>query len=68
MYVIIYPGTDAMSMSKNSYDKLSKFYLDYMVKNRRLNPGLIRFVKGGSVQKTHVVIWVVPPGATPPVP
>ncbi len=68
MYVIIYPGTDRMSLSKNSYEQTSKFYLDYLVKSRKVNPGLIRFVRGGSVQKTTVVIWVVPPGAKPPVP
>ncbi len=64
MYVIIYPGSD----KKNPYDRTSKFYLDYMVRSRGMDPGRIKIVKGDNRLKTTVVIWVVPPGATPPVP
>ncbi len=64
MYVIIYPGTD----KKNPYDRTAKFYLDYMVKNRGMDPSRIKMVKGDARMKTTAVIWVVPPGATPPVP
>ena len=68
MYVIVYPGTDKASKMKNTYDRTAKFYLDYMVKTRGMDPGRIRMVKGGVRLKTTVVIWVVPPGAAPPVP
>jgi hypothetical protein len=68
MYVIIYPGTDRASVSRNTYNRVSKFYLDYMVRTRNMDPARIRMVQGGNRQKTTVVIWVVPPGAKPPVP
>ena len=68
MYVIVYPGMDRASIMKNTYDKTAKYYLDYLVKSRGMDPGRIRMNKGGSRDKTTVVIWVVPPGATPPVP
>lgn len=68
MYVIIYPGTDKRSAARNPYDKTAKYYLDYMVKSRGMDPGRIKMMKGGDRLKTTVVIWVVPPGATPPVP
>lgn len=64
MYVIIYPGAD----KRNPYDRTAKFYLDYMVKNRGMDPSRIKLVKGDPRAKTLTVIWVVPPGATPPVP
>ncbi|MFN0279930.1 MAG: PEGA domain-containing protein [Pyrinomonadaceae bacterium] len=64
MYVIIYPGTD----KRNPYDRTAKFYLDYMVKNRGMDPARIRMVRGDARRKTTAVIWVVPPGATPPTP
>jgi len=68
MYVIIYPGTDKVSVSRNPYDRTSKFMLDYMVKNRGVDPRRIAVAKGGSRVKTIYEIWIVPPGATPPVP
>ena len=68
LYVIIYPGTDRRSMTMNTYDKTSKFLLDYMVKTRGLDPRRIQIVKGSERQKTTYTLWVVPPGATPPVP
>ena len=64
MYVIIYPGVD----KRNPYDRTAKFYLDYMVKNRGMDPSRIKMVKGDPRAKTLTVIWVVPPGATPPAP
>lgn len=61
MYVVIHPG------AKKSYDSTAKFYLDYMVRTRGMDPARIKMVKGDARLKTTVVIWVVPPGATPPV-
>jgi len=68
LYVIIYPGTDRRSTTVNTYDKTSKFMLDYMVKTRGLDPRRMQIVKGPDRQTTTYVLWVVPPGATPPVP
>lgn len=67
LYVIIYPGTDRASMTRNTYDKLSKRTLDYLVKNRGVDPRRIQILKGSSRVKTSYEIWIVPPGATPPV-
>ena len=67
MYVIIYPGTDKISMTRNTYDRLSKRTLDYMVKTRGVDPRRISIVKGGNRARTTYEIWVVPPGAQPPV-
>jgi len=67
LYVIIYPGTDRASTSKNSFDKLSKRALDYMVKTRGFDPRRISIVRGSNHASTGVEIWIVPPGAQPPV-
>lgn len=67
LYVIIYPGTDKLSMSRNTYDRLSKFTLDYLVKVRGFDPRRISIVKGSTRVKTTYELWIVPPGASPPV-
>jgi hypothetical protein len=67
LYVIIYPGTDRASTTRNTYDRLSKRALDYMVKTRGFDPRRISIVRGSNRQKTTVEIWIVPPGAQPPV-
>ena len=67
LYVIIYPGTDKLSVTRNTYDRLSKQSLDYMVKTRGFDPRRISIVKGSVRQKTTYEIWIVPPGAQPPV-
>jgi hypothetical protein len=66
LYIIIYPGTDRLSMTRNSYDRVSKRALDYMVKTRGFDPRRISIVKGSSRRQTTFEIWIVPPGATPP--
>jgi hypothetical protein len=67
LYMIIYPGTDRLSTTRNTYDRLSKRALDYMVKNRGFDPRRISIVRGSNRLKTTVEIWIVPPGAQPPV-
>jgi len=67
--MIIYQGTDKISMTRNSYDKLSKRTLDYLVKTRGVDPRRIQIIKGSSTRpKTAYEIWFVPPGASLPVP
>ncbi len=68
LYVIIYPGTDRRSRTVNTYERQSKFLLDYMVKTRGLDPRRMQIVKGPERQTTTYVLWVVPPGAALPVP
>jgi hypothetical protein len=67
LYIIIYPGTDRLSVTRNTYDRLSKRALDYMVKTRGFDPRRIQIVKGSTRLKTTYEVWIVPPGATPPV-
>lgn len=66
LYVIIYPGTDRLSVTRNTYDRLSKRALDYMVKTRGFDPRRISIVKGSNRQSTTYELWIVPPGAMPP--
>lgn len=69
MYVILYQGTDKASMTRNTYDALSKRTLDYLVKTRGVDPRRISIVKGSTNRsKTTYEIWFVPPGAPLPVP
>lgn len=69
LYMIIYQGTDKISMSRNTYDKLSKRTLDYLVKTRGVDPRRISIVKGNTNRlKTTYEIWLVPPGAQLPTP
>ena len=67
LYIIIYPGTDRQSTRVNTYDRLSKRALDYMVKTRGFDPRRVSIVKGSPRLKTTYEIWIVPPGAQPPV-
>ena len=69
LYIIIYQGTDKISMTRNTYDKLSKRTLDYLVKTRGVDPRRISIIKGPSNRlKSTYEIWFVPPGAPLPVP
>lgn len=67
LYVIIYPGTDKRSRTVNTYDRLSKRSLDYMVRNRGMDPARITFLKGSPRARTSYEVWIVPAGAEPPV-
>lgn len=69
LYIIMYQGTDKISMTRNTYDKLSQRTLDYLVKTRGVDPRRISIVKAPSTRlKTTYEIWFVPPGAPLPVP
>lgn len=67
LYIIIYPGTDRQSTRVNTYDRLSKRALDYMVQTRGFDPRRIQIVRGSQRLKTTYEIWIVPPGASLPV-
>lgn len=66
LYVVIYPGTDKASRTRNTYERLSKRALDYMVRTRGLDPTRVQFIKGSSRERTTYKMWVVPPGAQLP--
>lgn len=67
LYVIIYPGTDRRSRTVNTYERLSRRSLDYMVRNRGMDPARITFLKGSPRARTSYEVWIVPAGAEPPV-
>lgn len=67
-YIIMYQGTDKASVTQRDVDKLSKRALDYLVKARGLDPSRIQITKWGTKAQTTYELWIVPPGAQPPVP
>lgn len=67
-YIIMYQGTDKESKRNKNVDKLSKRTLDYLVKVRGLDPRRIVITNWGTRPKTSYELWIIPPGAQPPVP
>lgn len=67
-YIIMYQGTDKISKRDKNVDKLSKRTLDYLVKVRGVDPRRIVITNWGTRPKTSYELWIVPPGAQPPVP
>lgn len=67
-YIIMYQGTDAASVKRGDVDKLSKRALDYLVRAKGLDPSRIVITKWGTKEKTAYELWIIPPGAQPPVP
>lgn len=67
-YIIMYQGTDKVSMKSRKVDVLSKRTLDYLVKSRGIDPRRIVITNWGTRPKTTYELWVIPPGAQPPVP
>ena len=68
IYIILYQGTDRVSTTRNTADKLGKRTLDYLVRTRGVDPSRVVITKWGTRPKTTVEIWIIPPGAQPPVP
>lgn len=67
-YIIMYQGTNKASVTQRDVDKLSKRALDYLVKVRGVDPRRIQITKWGTKDNTAYELWIVPPGAQPPVP
>lgn len=67
-YIIMYQGTDKTSMRLRKVDVLSKRTLDYLVKARGIDPRRIVITNWGTRPKTTYELWLIPPGAQPPVP
>lgn len=67
-YIIMYQGTDKNSVKKRKITVLSKRTLDYLVKARGIDPRRIVIANWGTKPETYYDLWIVPPGAQPPVP
>jgi hypothetical protein len=67
-YIILYQGTDRTSMRSRNVETLRQRTLDYLVKTRGLDPRRIWIVDGGKRSSTMYEMWIIPPGAQPPVP
>ncbi len=67
-YIIMYQGTDKESVRSRRVDVLTKRTLDYLVKSRGIDPRQIQIVDWGTRLKTTYDLWIIPPGAQPPVP
>ncbi len=67
-YIIMYQGTDKNSVKNRNVDILSKRTLDYLVKARGIDPRRIMITNWGSRDVTTYDLWIIPPGAQPPVP
>jgi hypothetical protein len=63
LYLIFYQGTGKRSQTVK---KLKQQTLDYFIKDRSIDPSKLIVTEGGSRPDTMVEIWVVPPGAQPP--
>lgn len=67
LYVVIYPGTDRLSTTRNTYKALSRRTREYLVNKRRVDPSRIQIIEGSPRLRTKYEIYIVPPGAQPPV-
>ncbi len=67
-YIILYQGTDRTSMRSRRVEVLNKRTLDYLVNTRGVDPRRISIVEGGTRLRSTYDLWIVPPGAPPPVP
>ncbi len=67
-YIILYQGTDKLSKRERNADKIGKRTLDYLVKVRGVDPRRIVITNWGTRPKTRYEMWIIPPGAQPPVP
>lgn len=67
-YIIMYQGTDKESVRSRKVDVISKRTLDYLVKARGIDPRRIVITNWGTRPKTTYELWIIPPGAQPPVP
>lgn len=67
-YIIMYQGTDKNSVRARNVGVLSKRTLDYLVTARGIDPRRVVITNWGTRLKTTYDLWIIPPGAQPPVP
>jgi hypothetical protein len=68
LYIIVYQGTDRLSRSRTTADLVRRRTIDYLVRTRGVDPRRIQVIMGGTRPRTTLELWIVPPGATLPVP
>jgi hypothetical protein len=64
-YLIVYGGRGNRA---GSADRLAKRSLDYLVQTRGIDRNRVVVVNGGTSDTDFIEMWLVPPGAEPPVP
>lgn len=64
-YVIVYQGPGKRAANA---EKMAKRSLDYLVKTRGVDPRRIQITSGGNREETMADLFIVPPGASTPVP
>lgn len=64
-YIIIYQGT---GRNAQSAERASRRALNYLTKNRGIDPRRISITSGGYHARTRYELWVIPAGATYPAP
>lgn len=67
-YIIMYQGTDRNSIRNRNVDKLKVRTMDYLVNERGIDARRIVITNWGTRPKTRYELWLIPPGASPPVP
>lgn len=67
-YIILYQGIDKNSRRLRNVEKVRQRALDYLVNSRGIDVKSFWIVEGGTRDKTTYEIWLIPPGAQPPVP
>ncbi len=65
-YIIMYQGPKVGRKTVEA-DRMAKRSLDYLVKVRGVDPRRIVITNGGNREATMGDLWIVPPGAQPPV-
>lgn len=68
LYIIIYQGTDRLSQRRVTAELVRRRTLDYLVRTRGVDPRRIQVIMGKSRPRTTIELWIVPPGASLPVP
>lgn len=67
IYIILYQGTDKFSKT-NTAEKLGKRTLNYLVNTRGIPPNRVVITNAGTRPRTTYEIYIIPPGAQPPLP
>lgn len=66
-YIIMYQGPKVGRRTIEA-DRMARRTIDYLVKVRGVDPRRIVMANGGNREATMGDLWIVPPGAQPPVP
>lgn len=67
-YIIMYQGTGKIDLRSRKVTVLSNRTLTYMTEQRRIPPNRLQITNWGQRPRTSYELWIIPPGANPPVP